>query len=179
MRVVQVLNLLGVLALAVLCSMQWKENRQLNLQINSLEITRIQQEAKINDQAATIKADAADLDELRTRLTIAEATVKSDLLTISSLKHDLAMSQLDRRQLAGERDALKDALDKWRSAVAARDAALKDADQHLRQLIDDRNAAVLKFNDLAEKYNTLVKKLDAERAAPSSQNASATEAHPK
>jgi chromosome segregation ATPase len=166
MRLLQYFNVIGVLALAVLCAVQWQVNRKLNLEINSLTGANFQQQAKIADQAETIKQDAADLDELRSRLEIDEATVRSDLEKIETLQHKLTVSGLDRRQLALERDALKSVLDKWKAAVAQRDAVLKDADGRLKQLIDDRNAAVMKFNDLARKYNDLVKEMDKKNSAP-------------
>jgi len=166
MRLLQYFNVVGVLALAVLCAVQWQVNHKLNLDINSLMAINFQQQAKIADQTQTIKEDAADLDELRSRLMIDEATVKSDLEKIATLEHNLAVSELERRQLTSERDALKAVLDKWKAAVAQRDAALKDADTRLKQLIDDRNSAVTKFNDLAQKYNDLVKQIDRKNASP-------------
>jgi hypothetical protein len=42
------------------------------------------------------------------------------------------------------------------AAVAARDAALKQAGDQIRRLSSERNDAVQKFNDLAGKYNALV-----------------------
>ncbi|HUB23890.1 MAG TPA: hypothetical protein VL992_00575 [Tepidisphaeraceae bacterium] len=164
MRVVQWLNLLGVLALVVLCSQQWQVNRRLNLDNISLESLRIQQQTEIAEQSARIKADAADLDELRSKVMIDEAAIREAMLKITQLEQSLLVSETSRKQLAAERDALKSALAKWQTAVAQRDAALKDADQKLVKLLDDRNAAVLKFNDLATKYNDLVKQLDAARS---------------
>ena len=164
MRVVQWLNLLGVLALVVLCSQQWQVNRRLNLDNISLESLRIQQQTEIAEQSARIKADAADLDELRSKVMIDEAAIREAMLKITQLEQSLLVSETSRKQLAAERDALKSALAKWQTAVAQRDAALKDADQRLVKLLDDRNAAVLKFNDLATKYNDLVKQLDAARS---------------
>jgi chromosome segregation ATPase len=163
-RLLQWLNLLGILALASLCAEQWQVNRTLNLQNIALESRRIQQEATIADQIARIKADAADLDEMRSRLLIDETAIQAAMEKIAVLQQSLLVSDAARKQLQAERDALKSALGTWQAAVAQRDAVLKDADQQLQKLIADRNAAVLKFNDLAGKYNDLVKQLNAARS---------------
>ena len=66
--------------------------------------------------------------------------------------------------VAADRDELKGALEKWIVAVAARDAALKQANEQIAKVVADRNTAVMQFNDLARKYNGIVKELNDERA---------------
>jgi len=79
------------------------------------------------------------------------------------LRQRLSMSESELKDAVAERDRfaaegkqLKSALDKWMAAVAARDAALKQAGDQIRRLSSERNDAVQKFNDLAGKYNALV-----------------------
>ena len=43
-------NLAGVLALALLCVVQWRLNRQLNLELNAAEKARQQQAARLGEQ---------------------------------------------------------------------------------------------------------------------------------
>ena len=138
-RSLQFLNFAGILALTVLCCFQWRTNRQLNLRAIDLEKTRLVQSAKIVEQDKTIKGYVADLDDFRKRLELAESALKEveDKLSV----------------ITTERDQLKAALDKWIAAVAQRD-------EQLQKLATERNDAVAKFNDLANKNNAAVKELN-------------------
>jgi len=142
-RVLQWINLLGVLALAGLCAVQWSVNRRLNLTTQSLERTRIEQEAKIAEQANTIRDQAADLDEFRNRVRLSEDA--------------LADVEKKLRTLQRERDQLAASLDQWKAAVAQRDVVIKQAAAEIQTAVAERNAAVKQFNDLATKYNAMAK----------------------
>ena len=133
------LNFAGVVALAVLCGFQWQTNSRVNLEAQSLQKTTLEQAAKIDEQTRTIKNDAADLDDLRGRLSLSESALADDEATIKQLKA---------------------AMDKWIAAVAQRDLALKQAGGQMQKLAAERNEAILKFNDLAGKYNAVVKQLN-------------------
>jgi len=133
------LNFAGVVALAVLCSFQWQTNSRINLEAQSLQKTTLEQAGKIDEQTRTIKNDAADLDDLRGRLSLSESALADDEATIKQLKA---------------------AMDKWIAAVAQRDLALKQASGQIQKLATERNEAILKFNDLAGKYNAIVKQLN-------------------
>jgi hypothetical protein len=133
------LNFAGVVALAVLCSFQWQTNSRVNLEAQSLQKTTLEQAAKIDEQTRTIKNDAADLDDLRGRLSLSESALADDEATIKQLKV---------------------AMDKWIAAVAQRDLALKETGGQIQKLAAERNEAILKFNDLAGKYNVIVKQLN-------------------
>jgi uncharacterized coiled-coil DUF342 family protein len=133
------LNFAGVVALAVLCGFQWQTNSRVNLEAQSLQKTTLEQAAKIDEQTRTIKNDAADLDDLRGRLSLSESALADDEATIKQLKN---------------------AMDKWIAAVAQRDQALKQAGGQIQKLAAERNEAILKFNDLAGKYNAVVKQLN-------------------
>ena len=153
-RFLQYFNFIGIIALAVLCSAQWRTNRRLNLEIFDLEKTRLDQLAKIDEQDKSIKGYVADLDELRQRLTLSESALKES-------QEKFAALAADRDKVIAERDALKTSLDKFTAAVAERDAALKQAGWiRFEKLAADRNDAISKFNDLADKYNAVVKDLD-------------------
>ena len=147
---IQILNFLGVLALAGLCCVQWQTNRRVNFAAIDLEKTRLTQLAKIEEQEKTIKGYTADLDDFRRRLQLSESALKESEDKFNALA-------IQRDQLLAERDQLKAALAKWAAAVAERDATIKQAAAQIEKLAADRNDAVAKFNDLAEKYNALVK----------------------
>jgi uncharacterized coiled-coil DUF342 family protein len=155
-RFMQWFNFAGIFALTVLCAFQWRTNLRLNLHVIDLGNTRLQQLAKIAEQDKTIKGEAADLDDFRERLTLSETALKEAEEKFNALANE-------RDKLVAERDQLKANLDQWMAAVAARDAALKQANEQVKTLADARNDAVAKFNDLADKYNALVKEVEKAR----------------
>lgn len=170
-RTLQVLNLLGVLALAVLCVVQWRANRAVNLEAAGLEKVRLDQAAKLTELEKSLKGQAADLDSFREQLGKTHESLRAAEAKIATLERDA-------RQLAAERDQLKTAVEKWADAVAVRDARLAELDQQLRQLATDRNDAVQKFNDLAGKYNAVVKDLNEARARLTGQRTNSPPAAP-
>jgi chromosome segregation ATPase len=162
-RVLQVLNLVGVLALAALCVLQWRANRAVNLEATGLEKIRLDQAARLAEQEKSLKGLTADLDAFRDQLGATHENLRAAEAKVATLERDT-------RQLTAERDQLKAAVEKWAEAVAARDARLAELDRQVRQLAADRNDAVRQFNELAEKYNAVVKDLNearARRAGPS------------
>ena len=68
---------------------------------------------------------------------------------------------IEAGQLKAQIVQLKSALDKWTAAVKDRDAALKHAGDLVQSLAKERNNAIQKFNDLADKYNALVTQVQA------------------
>jgi chromosome segregation ATPase len=142
-RILAILNLLGVLIVAAICGVQWNTNSRLEHQVQSLQKTSADQAAKIDDQAQTIKDDAADISDFHDRLSLAESQ-------LIDTKDKLA-------QRVAEVNLLQNNLKKWMQAVADRDAALKQAAAQIQSLAAQRNDAIQKFNDLAGKYNALVK----------------------
>lgn len=137
-----IFNFLGVAVLCVLCAVQWHTNSRLESTVEQLDKTRTEQTAKIAEQETALKDDAADLEDLRQRLSMSESELKT------------AVAGRDR--FAAEGKQLKAALDRWIAAVAARDSALRQAGDQIHKLLNERNDAVQKFNDLAGKYNALV-----------------------
>jgi chromosome segregation ATPase len=152
-RSLQIINCIGVLVLAGLCVFQWRVNRQLNLEINALEKTRFEHVAKLEDQENALKASTGDLESFRQYLTRANLALKETETRLTTAERNMA-------QVASERDQLKVSVTNWAAAVTARDGQLKKMDDQLRALADDRNGAVVKFNELAEKYNGVVKDLN-------------------
>lgn len=141
-RSLTIFNLLGVLAVATLCITQWRTNSRLDAQVQALNKTCSDQQNKIAGQTETIKEDAADLEDLRQRLVLAEDQ-------LADTQQELALRNAEYEQL---RSTLK----KWIQAVADRDAALKQAGVVIQKIAQERNDAIQKFNDLAAKYNAVV-----------------------
>ena len=164
-RLLQIINFVGVLALAGLCAYQWKDNGRLHEEMDRLDRTRQEQAAKIADQEKTIAGNVTDLETARDNLSKSEASAKE---TQGKLSAEVAANKqltTARDQLTTERDQLKAAISQWSAAVSQRDDALKQAGVQMQKLLADRNEAVGKFNDLASKYNGVVKELNARGAS--------------
>ncbi|MDB5333624.1 MAG: hypothetical protein JWP03_4775 [Phycisphaerales bacterium] len=159
-RALQYINLAGVLALAVLCGFQWTANRKAHLDATALEKVRMRQAATIAEQATTIRGNIADLNSFRDRLQTSQTA-----LTEAASK--LKTTSAERDKVAVERDELRMSRDTWMAAVSERDVALKQAKDQIEKLGRERNEAVMKFNDLAGKYNAIVKETNEARAKAS------------
>jgi chromosome segregation ATPase len=153
-RLLQYANLFGIVAMAVLCVIQWRSNRSLNLEVGRLEKIRAQQETKMGEQTRTISGYAADLDAFRENLTRAN-TLHRD--TEARLK--TAENQIE--QLRQEDVQLRMSVTNWAQAVQARDEQLRQANGQMQKLAADRDAAVQKFNEIAERYNAVVNDLNS------------------
>ena len=158
-RRLQYLNLFGVFALAGLCVFQWRMNRQLNLDVNRLEKARLEQTAQFDDQSKKLKGTTEDLETFREQLTRANVELKEQT-------EKSAAGETKIENLTVERDELKSALAKWTNAVAERDQRLKESNVQIQKLADDLNAAVVKYNQLATNYNSVVKDLNEARSTP-------------
>ena len=151
------LNLLGALALAVLCVAQWQRDRRLNLEINRLEKIHFEQAAGMTEQETIIRGTTADFAQFKEQF----ARAQTDLV---EARQKLHAAERDTRQLAAERDQLKTSVTNWATAVTARDERLKDAGVQIRRLTDELNASIRKFNDLATSHNAVVQDLNDLRA---------------
>lgn len=153
-----ILNLIGVLALGVLCVAQWRMDRQLNAEIIRLETIRAEQSAQLAEREKTINGHVADLASLREHIT--------------RLTGELKETEGNRRnferlagQLAAERDQLQESVKKWSEAVDARDEQMRAANLQIQELAARCNDTVLKFNELATNYNAAVALLNERTAA--------------
>jgi chromosome segregation ATPase len=162
-RILGYINLIGVIALAALCAVQWNRNRDLNLRVIDLEQTRQQQADQIAHEEKIIQENAADLEELRQRLIISESAVTEANQKLAAANAQINQLTAQRDQLLTERDQLKQTIEQWKAAVAARDDALKSAADEVRTLVGQRNDAIRQFKDLAVKYNSVVNDLNATR----------------
>jgi chromosome segregation ATPase len=147
------LNLLGVLALSILCVAQWRVDRQLNMEINRLETIRLEQAARMVEQDQTVAGHVADLTSLREHLLRVTSELKE---TEGGLR--LASHQVT--QLTSEREQLRESVRKWAAAMEARDEQLLSASRQIQELAAHANQTVLQFNELATNYNAVVNILE-------------------
>ncbi|MGV3772480.1 MAG: hypothetical protein ACO1QB_06225 [Verrucomicrobiales bacterium] len=152
-RPLQIVNLIGTVALAGLCVFQWQGNRRLNLQVNQLEKTRIVQEGQIAESARELKGAKADLEIFREQIAQSAAALRDAETNLLATRTKLEIAESDNMQL-------KDSLTNWMEAVTARDEQLKIVNNQLAQLAEERNSAVVKFNELAETHNKLAKEIE-------------------
>ena len=152
-RTLHYVNLVGVLVLGVLCSLQWRIDRQLNLRINQLEKERIGDRQRIEEQVQTIEGQTADLERFREHVARSTAGLKV-------AESNLMAARRECHQLAGERDQLKESVSSWSTAVAERDEQLTRASDQLQKLGQERYDIVARFNSLAEKHNVVVADLN-------------------
>ena len=147
------INLVGVLALAALCAVQWQRDRRLNLEIIRLEKVRQSQEEKISEQEKASSGLSADLARFKEQFKEAHADANDahKSLRVLEQKHD---------QFAVERDQLKASVTNWAAAVTARDESLKQANDRLRDTTLRLNESILKFNELASNYNASVQRFN-------------------
>jgi len=152
-------NLFGVLALATLCVVQWQRDRRLNLEISRLDQVRLQQAARIDEQANLLKGLNEDLGQLKTSLA-------NEQSLRSQAEQKVLSSESTNEQLVLERDQLKAAITNWANAVALRDEHMKEANTRIEQLAADLNASIRKYNELVTNHNAAAKASGATRAQP-------------
>jgi chromosome segregation ATPase len=162
-RLLGIINLAGVVILAAVCLVQWRVDHGLNMKVQGLEAQSRAQADKIADQEKALAGTAADLEDFRARVTrsneaFAEAQTK--LKGAGALQDQTARERDHYKATAA---ALQESLDKWIAAVAARDETIKQSEAQVQRLSTERNEAVVKFNELAAKYNAGVD--DLKRAA--------------
>lgn len=155
----QYVNLAGVVALVILCIVQWTRDRALNLEVNRLEKSRINHEQTISDQEKSLRGLNSDLAAFKDQLT----STRSELAETSK---KLRESESSNNRLTLERDQLRENITNWMNAVALRDERLKEANTTVQNLADQLNASILKFNELATNYNSVVAELDTLRNQP-------------
>ena len=163
-RVLPLVNAVGVFFLTILCVAQWRANRRLHLEANEMIRVRDGLIATLEEQKRAMVGQGTDLEALRGHLLLANARAQDQAAKLSAV-------EADARQLAVERDQLKASVTNWSAAVAVRDERLKAAAAQARELGNARDEAVVKFNDLALRYNEVVKDLNEARAAPSERRA--------
>ena len=155
-RLLEKLNLLGVVILALLCVAQWKINRAANLHLQSAQKQNHEQAKKISDHEKTIQANTTDLETFRTQLSSTKTAEKD-------LEKNLADAERNSFQLKSETAALKTAITNWAAAVETRDQQLRQAATNIQSLVQTRDDAIEKYNALAKRQNELVAEINRSR----------------
>jgi chromosome segregation ATPase len=153
-RGLHVLNLAGVIALAVLCAFQWGQHRAVHLELHALEKARHELDARLKEREQAVQACAADLDGFRQQIVEAKAA-----LAQTEQRSTLAARVVDRA--TQESGALKRRAAEWRDAVAERDERLQALQAQLRETAADRNGMVKRYNTVVETLNDRTRQLDA------------------
>jgi chromosome segregation ATPase len=142
-RIMTAINFFGVLALGVLCLLQWG-------QIGRLQADAVAAARKADDQAAALSKEKqahdraeSDLADVRDRLATSQAEVAENR----------------KRAVTAERSvaAVTATVEQYKTAVAKRDAVLAEQDSAIKKLVADRDQARAQYNQLATKYNDLAK----------------------
>jgi chromosome segregation ATPase len=164
-RRLQILNLIGVLVLTVVCVLQWRRDRALNLELNQNEKIRLEQQATLAEQEKNLRGLTDDLALFKAQLGQAQTESAEDRKRIAKLERE---NQL----LAAVRDQLQESVTNWSNAVSARDQLIAGANENIRTLNDrtrvlteQLNASIQKFNELATNYNAVVGELNTARRA--------------
>jgi chromosome segregation ATPase len=155
-RLVQYLNFFGVLALAALCVVQWRQNRTLNLEVNRLEKTHQAAAQKLLEREKDIHGLTSDLALLKEQVGLTHSNLTEVSSTLRATEHE-------HRQIMQERDQLKESVTAWANAVTARDERLKESNQQIVLLSGQLNDSIRKHNTLASNYNSVVKQLEETR----------------
>lgn len=154
------INLFGVLALTVLCVVQWQRDRNLNLEVNRRERERLAQSDKIAEQEKAASELSADLASFKERFKEAHAVAQETRTALRKLEQE-------NTQLLREREQLKSSVTNWAAAVTARDQSLRETTARLsdsvlkfNELGSNYNASIKRFNELATNYNSVVTQLN-------------------
>jgi len=158
-RGLQIANLAGVTALAILCVFQWRMDRGLNHQLNAAEKRDQTQRRQLAENTRTIQGLTDDLAQFKADY--ADARTEAGELDQKARALELA-----NERLIQERDRLHESVDEWAAAVAVRDQRLQEANTRLEELAGRLNESIAKFNSLATNYNSVVEALNQTRSAP-------------
>ncbi len=148
-RRLQFVNLFGVLALVVLCVVQWRNDRRLNLDVNRLEKIRQTQEQKMSEQDRTIRGLTDDLARFKEQFSRAHEES-------GETQKKLRDAEKENSQLLLQRDQLRESVTNWANAVAERDAQINEANARITEFAGRLNDSIEKFNRLATNHNDVV-----------------------
>jgi chromosome segregation ATPase len=148
-RFLEKFNLVGIILLAALCAIQWRVNRDANVEAAQLRKTQLEQSAQIAEHKKTIAGQTIDLESFRTELMATKGAEKE-------LAGKLSEAERANRQLVVETEQLKATLTNWVAAIAERDEQLRRASTNIQELIVARDDVIEKYNGLVKQHNQLV-----------------------
>jgi hypothetical protein len=148
MRRLVYLNGVGVIALALLCVLQWRRNLNLHLELVRLDQIRIEQASRLVQQEQGL------------------TSLGSDLSQATGLRNQLLVAERETHRLRGELERFTNGLAGWTNAVVLRDARLQEANAKVMDLTERLNGSIAQFNQLASNHNVVVKRLNEFRSVP-------------
>jgi uncharacterized coiled-coil DUF342 family protein len=167
-RSLQIVNFIGVVALGILCVVQWQINRRSNLDGITMEKQNRELAAKVTEQKKATKGLTDDLDDFRRQLTKASVSAAENRARADALENE-------NSALISERDQLKTNVAKWAEAVTQRDKQIAAGNDAIKELTATRDKAISRFNDLAERHNALVKEFNEMKTGRTNTPSSAVE----
>lgn len=150
----QHLNFAGVVALAILCLLQWQHDRRLNLELNQSERLRLEQASKLGEVENARKGLNEDLGQVKESFS---AKQKAE----AQVERELALNLNRNRRLIAEQERLKGALTNYAQTVAIQNDRIKEANSRIEELASNLNQSIRKFNDLVTNYNSVVQQMNA------------------
>lgn len=142
-------NFAGVILLAGLCVVQWKDNGRLQHSLGELRHEREEMAARRAEQDKVLAGLKTDLD-------VFKETVGSNAGELAEKRRQLEESRREIGTLSGENIQLKAGLTNWIAAVRQRDERLHEANETIQRLGVQLKDAVEKHNALAALYARLV-----------------------
>ncbi|MDR2512784.1 MAG: hypothetical protein LBD01_03175 [Puniceicoccales bacterium] len=143
------LNLTGVLVLAVFCALQWQREAANTREINALLKTKHDNEITIRELRGTTASLERDLAQFKQHYADTSAELEKCEASLRDAKRDNARLTQDCEQL-------KDNIKVWEAAVKERDQRIVEAISRLKEFSEQLQASIIRYNDLATKYNALV-----------------------
>ncbi len=157
-KLVQYLNLTGLLALSAVCLVQSKTNGDLDRAIVAAREKDASQSRLIATQEATIKDSEAESADRGTRLAMAEDQLKKVQNLLTSVR-------TENQRLSSRNQKLNELTSKFVEGISARDkiveaqsVALNKQHDVISRVEAERDQAIKSFNDLATKYDALSRK---------------------
>jgi chromosome segregation ATPase len=142
-RIMTAINFFGVLALGVLCLLQWGQIGRLNSEAVVAAREADNQAVAITKEKTAREKSEADLADVRDRLAASQDAVETN----------------HTRAVTAERSAaaLAATVDQYKAAVAKRDAVLAEQQAAVKRLVTERDDARNQYNQVVTKYNELAK----------------------
>jgi predicted nucleic acid-binding Zn-ribbon protein len=135
-RIMTVINFTGVIALGIVCVLQWGQIGRLQSDAVTAAREAEEQSAALSKEKEARGRAETDLAEVRDRLAASESAVESNRARAITAERSLASALATMEQ--------------YKTAVAKRDAVLGEQQAVVKRLATERNDAVAKYNELAK-----------------------------
>lgn len=159
------INVVLVALVGALCVWQWSGEKRADVQIETLRQTVAADERHGAAQDQAIRGANEDIDEFKREITALKTKSDSGDVQIRQQKARLFQVELDAKRQADTAELWKKSLAAYKDAVAARDGNIRTLLDQRQQLIEANRStakkatdAVVAYNDLTAKFESLVQK---------------------